>query len=125
MSTTIGFISDATAKTATLLTRNADSQVLILKSEHSDKKPSTVLLRRRLAGLTGTVRRSYCTRTVYVDIDAGTDQERVAPIVVKIEFSIPVGAADADVIAIRDDMTGLVASEEFTELNTFGILPNA
>lgn len=122
---TINFNSDVTAKIASGLTEQADSHAYLIKTEHTDSLPSTIQLRRRLAKGAGSVRRTYITRTRNIVVDAGTELERVVPIVAKMEFSIPVGVAEADVTEVRDDLIGIVSSAEVTELNKYGILPSA
>lgn len=120
--TTFTHDRDGVSVSADVFTEQSDSTVLIYKTEHSDRTPSTLELSRRLPDNKQTVRRAYLYRRKGIILDAGTATERVAMIHGKLELSIPIGCADADVETIIDDIVGVTATTEFAELRQFGLV---
>jgi hypothetical protein len=71
-------------------------------------------------GNPGTVITAFNIRRLVV-LDAGTDSERKAPIVVKVQYSLPLGSTQVDREAAFADVVGLT---EYTDAKLLGLVKN-
>lgn len=122
MSNSLNITSNDVAKVFNTQTERTDSIVLLCKDEHTVRTPSTLEIKRKLPGETGTVLRATVSRRVTKVLDEGTESERLATAIIKTEYSIPVGFQDSDVVIMEDDIVGTIKSQTMKDLREFGLL---
>lgn len=120
--TTITHDRNGASVSADVFTESPDSSVLLYKTEHTDKTPSTLELARKLPAPNGQVRRIYLNRRRGFTLNPGTADAKDVLALAKLELSIPVGLADSEVETLIHDIVGMVATTEFGEARQFGIV---
>jgi len=117
----LAFTSNAVAREAISLTHNADSELLIIASEHSHDKPSTIEIKRTLA-TPNQNRRVNVTRRVTEVVNAGTELESLETAFIKYNISATANFPDATLKAMEDDVVGVVATDCVQQARQFGYI---
>jgi hypothetical protein len=117
----LSFDSNGTAKTATELTAQTDSSLLIVDGEHVFDAPSTILINRVLP-TQERYRKNGISRRRDVVVDAGTANERIATAYVKLTESADPAFPEDILQEMRDDVAGVSVTPMMDELHENGVI---